>query len=60
MRMEINPRGNGACPLCARRRDCRVQRLLSESVVKLDGTEGSEGEAVEIVVYACPYFKEKV
>ena len=57
MKLEINPRGNGACPLCVAHGPCRIQRALIETVDKL-GPAGDEG--MEIVVYSCPYFKEKV
>jgi len=56
MKLEINPRGNGACPLCERNKDCRIRRLMFENVEKL----GEHDMEMEIVVYACPYFKEKV
>lgn len=53
MKLEINPRGNGACPLCAADGDCRIKRLLAAGVEEA----GSDSE-MEIVVYACPYFSE--
>jgi hypothetical protein len=53
MRLEINSRGNGACPLCAHLRDCRIQRLLSDSVLQAEADS-----EMEIVVYSCPYFAE--
>jgi len=57
MRIEINPRGNGACPLCEKNKSCRVQNTLAKS---LDTMGVSSEEELEIVVYSCPYFKEKV
>jgi hypothetical protein len=54
MKLEINSRGNGACPLCRAGDDCRIHRLLGEGVEKA----GSDSE-MEIVVYACPYFSER-
>ena len=57
MRLDINPRGNGACPLCTRDASCRLKRLLSSSVeAEADPSESG----MEIVVYNCPYFAEKV
>jgi hypothetical protein len=56
MKLEINPRGNGACPLCVLHGSCRVQRKLVDNVDALGPS--SEGD-MEIVVYSCPYFKEK-
>jgi hypothetical protein len=57
MRIEINPRGNGACPLCAKNKSCRVQNTLGKSIESMGS---STEEELEIVVYSCPYFKEKV
>lgn len=57
MRLDINPRGNGACPLCVRDASCRLKRLLSASLEK-EADETDSG--MEIVVYACPHFAEKV
>jgi hypothetical protein len=54
MKLEINPRGNGACPLCSAASDCRLQRLLAEGVEQA----GADSE-MEIVVYTCPYFSER-
>lgn len=56
MKLDINPRGNGACPLCASNGDCRLQRKLAASVA--DSTD-AEGGGMEIVVYGCPDFKER-
>lgn len=57
MRLDINPRGNGACPLCTRDSDCRLKKLLSSSMGEV--ADPSES-GMEIVVYSCPYFQEKV
>jgi hypothetical protein len=54
MKLEINPRGNGACPLCAASGDCRIQRLMSAGVEKI-----SSDSELEIVIYTCPYFVER-
>jgi hypothetical protein len=54
MKLEINPRGNGACPLCAAIGNCRIQKLLSTGIEKA----GADSE-MEIVVYTCPYFSER-
>ncbi len=56
MKLEINPRGNGACPICVSNGNCRIQRKLADNVDPLDPS-GDDG--MEIVVYSCPYFKEK-
>ncbi len=54
MKLDINPRGNGACPLCAARGDCRIQRLLAAGIAKM----GDDME-MEVVVYTCPHFVER-
>lgn len=56
MKMDINPRGNGACTICLLTHDCRVRRLL---IANADSLEGGADEAMEIVIYSCPYFREK-
>ncbi len=56
MRLDINPRGNGACPLCSRDASCRLKRLLSASLE--EETDRNES-GMEIVVYSCPSFSEK-
>jgi len=56
MKLEINPRGNGACPICTFTDDCRIKRLL---IANADSMEGKSDESLEIVIYGCPYFKEK-
>ncbi len=55
MQVDINPRGNGACPLCVQHGSCRVQKAL---VASTDGIPDRDS-AMELVVYSCPYFKEK-
>ena len=36
MKLDINPRGNGACPLCVTSGNCRIQRQLIANVSNLD------------------------
>jgi hypothetical protein len=57
MKLEINPRGNGACPLCSANGDCKLQKLLAQSLVNVNG-KGSDESEMEIVVYSCSYFQE--
>ncbi|MBU0936670.1 MAG: hypothetical protein KKC64_13710 [Spirochaetes bacterium] len=57
MKLEINPRGNGACPMCRHNHNCHVQDQLLGNVNELNGGSGHE---MEIVIYSCPYFKEAV
>ncbi|MFA6508411.1 MAG: hypothetical protein WCT14_20085 [Treponemataceae bacterium] len=57
MQIDINPRGNGACPLCVQNGSCRMQKALSASVVPFPDSD--EASTLELVVYSCPKFKEK-
>jgi len=55
MQVDINSRGNGACPLCHLSGNCRIQDVLAQSI-----EEFSEfGNPMELVIYSCPQFKEK-
>jgi hypothetical protein len=54
MKLDINPRGNGACPLCAANGSCRIQRLLTDGIARM-----GEDFEMEIVVYTCPHFVER-
>jgi hypothetical protein len=56
MKLEINPRGNGACPLCVRTKECKIKAVLLETVGNIKGP--ASGSELEIVVYTCPLFKE--
>jgi len=55
MQIDINPRGNGACPLCRQNGSCRIQKALAGSLE----TISDQDAPIEIVVYSCPLFKEK-
>jgi hypothetical protein len=55
MQIEINSRGNGACPLCSSNGNCRVQDTLITAMI----TFSSENDPMELVVYSCPQFQEK-
>jgi hypothetical protein len=55
MHIEINGRGNGACPLCASNDSCRVQDTLAKAMTEFS----QSGDPMELVVYSCPQFKEK-
>ena len=57
MHVEINSRGNGACPLCNSTGNCRVQDVLSESMAVF--SESDNKLELELVVYSCPQFQEK-
>jgi hypothetical protein len=55
MHVELNSRGNGACPLCAFDANCQVQDMLKETL----DTFSSEDNPMELVIYSCPHFNEK-
>jgi len=55
MKIELNSRGNGACPLCESSGNCQVQETLKETLE----TFSSENNPMELVIYSCPHFKEK-
>lgn len=56
MNIQINPRGNGACPICRHNGRCQLQSSLQESVQDKDK---EKQEDLELVIYSCPRFKEK-
>jgi hypothetical protein len=56
MFIEINVRGNGACPICALAGNCRVQDTLSKAMKEFS----SENDPMELVVYSCPKFQERL
>jgi len=55
MRIEINPRGNGACPICEKNGKCRIQDTLTKQL----SIFSDENDPMELVVYSCPQFEEK-
>jgi hypothetical protein len=54
MIVKINPRGNGACPLCHYDGRCSIQKKMKTAL-----EEFRKNEEFEVVVYTCPHFKEK-
>jgi len=52
----FNPRENGACPMCTKNAACPIRQALAKSVA--DIPSGGAG-GMEVVVYACPAFREK-
>jgi hypothetical protein len=54
--IKLNPRGNGACPLCGQNGACRVQGTLLKSMEEFS----IDDDPIEIVVYSCPHFQEKL
>ncbi|MDR0474665.1 MAG: hypothetical protein LBH43_13465 [Treponema sp.] len=55
MQVDINIRGNGACPICSFNAGCRVQ----DSLINAMEVFSEEGNPLEMVVYSCPLFQEK-
>jgi len=56
MKIELNSRGNGACPLCAYAGNCEVQDTLIDALNNFS----SENDPMEVVIYSCPQFTEKL
>jgi len=56
MNLELNPRGNGACPICTHLKDCAIRRRLISSIADVSSPDG---EGMEIAIFACPSFVEK-
>jgi hypothetical protein len=54
MKLNINPRENGACPICVFHNKCRIQNALKASIEEMH-----KGQELEVVIYTCPRFKEK-
>ena len=57
MEVNINPRGNGACPLCTKETSCISRRNLAKANTHVSDPTG---HGMEIVVYSCPQFAEKM
>ena len=55
MLIEINSRGNGACPLCGSNRNCRIQDTLISVATDFSTVDNP----MELVIYSCPQFQEK-
>ena len=55
MKVEINARGNGACPLCNCSGNCRVH----DTLLKAMSVFSDDYDPMELVVYSCPSFQEK-
>jgi hypothetical protein len=54
--VKLNPRGNGACPICGQNGTCRVQSVLLTAMKELS----TEDDPIELVIYSCPHFQEKL
>ncbi|MDR2730881.1 MAG: hypothetical protein LBB81_08290 [Treponema sp.] len=56
MQIEINTRGNGACPICESSGNCQIQDTLTQTLELFTG----ENDLMELVIYSCPQFEEKL
>jgi hypothetical protein len=54
--VKLNPRGNGACPICGQNEACRVQSTLITAMEEFS----LEDDPIELVIYSCPHFQEKL
>lgn len=57
MKVEINHRDNGACPLCTHNGRCIIQDKIRGSLYEFEKDKTHE---MELVIYTCPRFKEKI
>jgi hypothetical protein len=57
MELKINIRGNGACPLCRKRTNCLIIRKILHAVSEF---KENNGTGMELAIYTCPAFIEKV
>jgi len=55
MQVELNPRGNGACPFCTIAGACPVQKTLREAMNEFSSDDDN---SMELVIYSCPFFDE--
>jgi hypothetical protein len=56
MEIHLNPRDNGACPLCTKIDACPVRGRITDSVAEI---RDPSSQGMEIVIYTCPLFKER-
>jgi hypothetical protein len=54
MFVEINARGNGACPICSFTGNCNIQEMIKKTLEDYSGED-----TMEIVIFSCPKFSEK-
>ncbi|MDR1893936.1 MAG: hypothetical protein LBQ61_04485 [Spirochaetales bacterium] len=53
MELLVNPRGNGACPLCLFNNRCLIQESLGKAAAAIPS-----GGKLGLVIYNCPKFQE--
>jgi hypothetical protein len=54
----FNTRGNGACPLCKRNKNCAIQKSIRKEMGKVQIRKVTNDHPLEAVIYACPAFEE--
>ncbi len=60
MKLNINNRGNGACPLCQFADNCVLHQKLRIAVDTAEKAfKGNPDDEMQLVIYSCPYFKER-
>lgn len=60
MKLNINNRGNGACPLCLFVDNCVLHQKLRSAVTSAEQAfKGHPEDEIQLVIYTCPYFKER-
>jgi len=60
MKLNINNRGNGACPLCLFADNCVIHQKLRSAVDTAEKVfHGNPDDEMQLVIYSCPYFKER-
>ena len=57
MNIEFSPQGTGACPLCKKHHSCTIQNSIMR---KFEDIQEEKEDPFELVIYACPYFAEKM
>jgi hypothetical protein len=58
MDLKLNPRGNGACPLCTRRFNCPIRKSLKEGIKHVKLQYAPNNHPLEAVIHSCPAFDE--
>jgi hypothetical protein len=60
MKVVLNTKGNGSCPLCKHEHLCYIRTSIQNAVRTVDKPHDTKSpEALEIVIYRCPRFEEK-
>ncbi len=54
-KIDINKKGNGACPMCTHEKFCFIRNSIADALKSVDSTQQ---EHLELVIYECPRFEE--